>query len=174
MTGSGDASLVSSLPATAAVPSRPGSSFFARTELVAQLLVTGIPLVIGSLFPIGKPVYSTLFGEIGKYNCLSYLVIEKPCPACGLTSGVVSALHGRLDLSLAYHPLGWAFTLLFVFGFIGGLLKWRRLATTLPPPGRIETFLLDFPDLSWLRWLVLSLVALVIGRGIFWVGLALS
>lgn len=156
-------------------PALPADSLAAdigtRATVLLQLAVTGGPLLVGSLFPIGVPVYSTLFGEIGKYNCLSHLLTGYPCPACGLTSGVVACLHGQIGLSVAYHPLGWAFTLLFVGGFLGGLLKLRRLVLPeLPAPASWELWFLRFPPNHWFNWLAAGFVALIAGRTLYWAG----
>ncbi len=39
--------------------------------------------------------------------CLSRVLFDAGCPACGLTRSVVHIMHGRWNESLAVHRLGW-------------------------------------------------------------------
>jgi hypothetical protein len=46
--------------------------------------------------------------------CVLRATTGVPCPGCGLSRSIVSAMHGDLGMSLAYHRLG-LLTLVYVF-----------------------------------------------------------
>lgn len=47
-------------------------------------------------------------------GCPIKFVTGVSCPGCGMTRAWLSALGGRLDLALAYHPLFWVLPLVFL------------------------------------------------------------
>ncbi|HYE78307.1 MAG TPA: DUF2752 domain-containing protein [bacterium] len=144
--------------------------WWVRMEVVnplAQTVVCAGPLVVGALFPIGVPLYRTLFGPLGAYNCLMHAITGYPCPACGLTSGVVATMHGQPALGWAYHPLGPFVVALFLLGFMGGVLKLLALKRPLPDHPAVR-WLVAFPDPVLFGYLAVAFCVMYLGRLTAW------
>lgn len=67
---------------------------------------------IGILFPLGvvsfvvaSRVFSGILQGIQLPPCLFHHLTGYYCPGCGGTRAVIALLHGRLFLSMYYHPL---------------------------------------------------------------------
>jgi len=160
-------------PAQAVLPTRKPLIRRELAEPLTQLVMTGGPLFVGLFFPIGVPLYPALIGPIGNYNCLFFQVTGHPCPACGLTSSVISTMHGRWDLALGYHPAGIVIAIAFLLGFAGAVAKlWA-----LKHPGaqhRVVVWLMTFPSNDFVTTLMLGVIVLYTQRVIGWIIAAYS
>jgi hypothetical protein len=88
-----------------------GSDNLSRTRVIRRdryypaLISAGI-LVLGRILPMPLSDGSILhMPGICPFRMLTGL----PCPLCGMTRSVISAMHGHFAESFAYHPLGIAF-----------------------------------------------------------------
>jgi len=70
------------------------------------------------LWPIAEPFV---------WPCLFHSITGVPCPSCGATRSVLALLHGDLLGAVAFNPLVFAATVVFVLGgVIAPLWAWRR------------------------------------------------
>jgi len=73
--------------------------------------------------------------QLGLPPCPSVLVLNRPCPACGMTTSWSALVHGNLPMAFAAHPLGpvmYAFYTAWA-GLAGwGAWRGRRLTTERP------------------------------------------
>lgn len=77
-------------------------------EMIPHVIVVMICLIILAGALTFTPVKSGL--ELMRipvpHSCLFYNLIGIPCPGCGLTRSLVSAVHGDLAGSFSHHRLG--------------------------------------------------------------------
>jgi hypothetical protein len=55
--------------------------------------------------------------------CPSMLLLNRECPGCGLTRGVMHLIHFDFDSALYYNPL--SFVMLPVLGYVWGKWTWN-------------------------------------------------
>lgn len=71
-------------------------------------------------------VIIAVLAATGIYRCPFKLVTGFPCPLCGTTRAVVSALKGDIKASFEYHPL-WPLTIVTVVVIMLGELGFIKL-----------------------------------------------
>lgn len=58
--------------------------------------------------------------------CIYRYLLGIPCPGCGMTRAIVSALHLDLRQAFAYHPMFWSIPVLYLYLLVDGDLLPRR------------------------------------------------
>jgi len=84
------------------------------TYLLICLFLTALPV----LLTCPDPAHLALFGIPIPETCLSRKLFHSPCPGCGMTRSFVALTHGRFAESVAFHRLGIALYLFFVWQII--------------------------------------------------------
>jgi len=85
---------------------------------------------------------------LGMIACWFQLILDVPCPACGLTRGMSALLHLEIYKSFIYHPLA-----LIVLGYLFGL------AYSNEPDYLRKTVQKKYPRLA--TWLTFRFVAVI-------------
>lgn len=57
--------------------------------------------------------------QLGLPPCPSTIVLNRPCPGCGLTTSFTAIVHGQVARSIEAHPLGAILYLLFTVSALG-------------------------------------------------------
>ena len=83
------------------------------------------------LAPVAACTLAALLLHITGIGCPIKFVTGISCPGCGMTRAWLSALGGRLDLALAYHPLFWIVPPAFALAALRNRVPHRALTVAL-------------------------------------------
>ena len=79
--------------------------------------------------------------QLGFPPCPSVLLLNRPCPGCGLTTSWTATVHGQLSQAIAAHPLGPILYIGFTVSALLALGAWVRR--------RAFVYTVGFHRLSW-------------------------
>ncbi|MFN7018691.1 MAG: DUF2752 domain-containing protein [Fimbriimonadales bacterium] len=72
------------------------------------LLLLGVLVMFGlGLYLTPNPAGHGTHQQLGLPPCAIYLLTERPCPSCGLTTSVSAILHGQFALAWRANPIGY-------------------------------------------------------------------
>jgi hypothetical protein len=99
-----------------------------RRALLGQLLwfllwlgTTGFAIYL-SADPKGHGTHQ----QLGLPACPSTVVLNRPCPGCGLTTSFTAIVHGQVAQSIQAHPLGGLLYLLFTASALACIYGYAR------------------------------------------------